>query len=96
MLKIAGRRLDPAEVERSLRALPGVRDAFVTADPRRADALAAAVAGEITAAPVLAALRAQLAPWKIPRWLIVLPEFPLTPRGKVDARRLRTLLGGRE
>jgi acyl-CoA synthetase (AMP-forming)/AMP-acid ligase II len=96
MLKIAGRRLDPAEVERSLRALPGVRDAFVTADPRRADALAAAVAGEITAAPVLAALRAQLAPWKIPRRLIVLPEFPLTPRGKVDARRLRTLLGGRE
>jgi long-chain acyl-CoA synthetase len=95
-LKIAGRRLDPAEVERALRALPGVRDAFVTLHPRRADALAAAVAGEIAAGPALAALRERLASWKIPRRLAVLAEFPLTPRGKTDVRRLAALAGGRE
>jgi acyl-coenzyme A synthetase/AMP-(fatty) acid ligase len=96
-LKIAGRRLDPAEVERALRALPGVRDAFVTAHPRRADAVAAAIAGTIAADAALAALRTRLASWKIPRRLVVLPEFPLTARGKTDSRRLRRLVGsGRE
>jgi len=43
-LKIAGRRLDPVEVENALRALPGVRDAFVAEHPSRADAVAAVVA----------------------------------------------------
>jgi long-chain acyl-CoA synthetase len=96
MLKIAGRRLDPAEVERVLRALPGVRDAYVAAHPRRTDALAAAVAGVIAADKAVAALRMRLASWKIPRRLIVVPEFPLTARGKIDPRRLRELLGSRE
>jgi acyl-CoA synthetase (AMP-forming)/AMP-acid ligase II len=96
MLKLAGRRLDPAEVERALEALPGVREARVAAHPRRSDALAAAVAGEIGADAALAALRARLAAWKIPRRLIVVPEFPRTPRGKIDPRGLRELLGGRE
>ena len=49
-LKIAGRRLDPAEVENALRALPGVRDAFVAAHPARRDALAAVVAVDAVAA----------------------------------------------
>jgi long-chain acyl-CoA synthetase len=93
MLKVAGRRLDPAEVEKALRRLPGIRDALVTLHPGRPDALAAVVAGQLAGLDARAALRPILAPWKIPRKIVVLPEFPLTARGKPDLRQLRALLG---
>lgn len=98
-LKIAGRRLDPAEVETALRALPGVREAFVTAHPGRADALAAAVCVGTKAAKtafVVADCRAQLARrlamWKIPDRIVVLAAFPVTLRGKTDRVALLELL----
>jgi len=92
MLKVGGRRLDPAEVERALKSLPGVRDAFVALHPARPEALAAFVTGRIAADAAREALRTSLAAWKIPRKIVALPEFPLTPRGKTDTRKLRELL----
>jgi long-chain acyl-CoA synthetase len=94
MLKIAGRRLDPAEVERVLRGLPGVTDAFVDAHPQRSDALAAAVASHEAASVLREQLRPRLASWKVPKQLVVLPEFPRTARGKADVRMLKVLLRG--
>lgn len=91
-VKIAGRRLNLAEVEQAFKQLPGVRDALVTSHPARADALAAAVATEHTAPHLRDALRDRLAPWKIPKKIIALPAFPTTSRGKTDAARLRALL----
>lgn len=95
MLKLAGRRVDPAEIEHALRGLPGVRDAWVTLHPERPDSLAAAVAGETTTDALRSALAARVAAWKLPRRLLVLREFPLTARGKTDTRRLRDLLAHR-
>jgi long-chain acyl-CoA synthetase len=92
VLKVAGRRLDPAEVERALRQVPGIRDAWVAAHPRRSDAIAAVIAAELSPAAAVAALRAQVAGWKIPKKIVVLPDFPLTARGKPDRRRLTALL----
>lgn len=92
MLKLAGRRLDPAEVERALRLIPGVREALAAPHPSRPETLAAVVATALTPAAVRAALLPALAAWKIPRRIVVIPEFPLTPRGKPDSRRLRELL----
>jgi acyl-coenzyme A synthetase/AMP-(fatty) acid ligase len=92
-VKIAGRRLNLAEVEQALRNVPGVRDALVVPHAGRADALAAALATESTADAVREVLRSRLAPWKIPKKIVVLPAFPLTPRGKTDARRVRAILG---
>ena len=94
MLKIAGRRLDPAEVERALRALPGVTDAFVGVHAGRADALAAVVASRESGATLREQLQGKIAAWKIPKRLVVLPEFPVTARGKTDTRQLRALLAG--
>jgi len=93
LVKIGGRRIDPGEIEAALRRLPGVREAFVAADPARGETLAAVVAGSLAAGAIRLALRERLAPWKIPRRLHVLPEFPLTARGKTDVRRLHALLG---
>lgn len=93
-VKIAGRRLNLAEVEHALKKIDGVHDALVAPHPERADALAAVVATVRSSTELKDALRDRLAAWKIPRKWIVLPEFPLTARGKTDARKLRELLRG--
>lgn len=93
-VKIASRRLNLAEVERALKAVPGVREALVTVHGGRTDALAAAVATELPADAVRAALAARLAVWKVPKKLLCLPAFPLTARGKTDTTTLRRRLGG--
>jgi len=93
-VKIAGRRLDLAEIEVALRSLPAVRDAYVVAHPSRADALAAAVATELSVGELRAELGRRVAAWKIPERWVVLGEFPITARGKTDTRRLKTLLAG--
>jgi acyl-coenzyme A synthetase/AMP-(fatty) acid ligase len=91
-VKIAGRRLNLAEIEHALKRLPGVRDALVMAHPDRADALAAAVATEQRADTIRVALREKLATWKIPKKIVTLPAFPLTARGKTDTGQVRELI----
>jgi acyl-CoA synthetase (AMP-forming)/AMP-acid ligase II len=90
--KIAGRRIDLGEVEKLLRATPGVRDAYAMLHPARADAIAAAVAGDVDAAKIRESLRARTALWKIPERLLVLPELPRNARGKIDRARLEELI----
>ncbi|HEX2852779.1 MAG TPA: class I adenylate-forming enzyme family protein [Opitutaceae bacterium] len=91
-VKIAGRRLNLAEVEQALKQLTGVRGAFVAMHAGRADSVAAVVAGARTGIELKLALRERLAAWKIPRQFVVVPEMPLTARGKTDTRRLIALL----
>jgi acyl-coenzyme A synthetase/AMP-(fatty) acid ligase len=92
IIKIAGRRLDLAEVETALKALPGVRDAFAAPAAGRTDAIAAAVCTDRAAGQLRDEAKARLAPWKVPHRWLVLREFPSTPRGKTDTRRLARLL----
>ncbi len=92
MIKVAGRRLDLAEVEQTLRAVPGVREAWACVHPRKPDAVAAAVVSDQAAGEIRAALGARVASWKIPDRLLALPDFPMTARGKLDTRALRSLL----
>jgi acyl-coenzyme A synthetase/AMP-(fatty) acid ligase len=91
-VKIAGRRLDLAEVENALLALPGVRAACVIPHPQRGDTLAAAVASDRTGAELRAALAARIAPWKIPAHILALHELPVTERGKTDRKAVGQLL----
>lgn len=92
MVKIAGRRLDLGEVESILRRVEGVKDAFVTNHPGREGALVAAVATNRNVMELRREMAALSASWKIPGKIIVLPELPLTARGKTDARKLRALI----
>jgi acyl-CoA synthetase (AMP-forming)/AMP-acid ligase II len=93
MMKIAGRRLDLAELETTLRQLPDIRDAYVAPHPQRPEELAALLATSLSLDEARSRLRRHLAPWKMPRRLSVLAEFPLTARGKPDTRALLELLG---
>ncbi|CAM2805985.1 class I adenylate-forming enzyme family protein [Rariglobus hedericola] len=92
LVKIAGRRLDLGDLERLLRALPGVRDAFACLHPQTPDELAAVLATSLDAPSVRVLLRKEFATWKIPRRLVIVAEFPLTARGKPDTRALQSLL----
>jgi acyl-CoA synthetase (AMP-forming)/AMP-acid ligase II len=92
-VKIAGRRVNLAEIEQALKRLTGVADAFVTSHAERADALAAAVVTERATEEIRQDLRAKLAPWKLPKKILPLTAFPLTSRGKTDTRQLRSMLG---
>ena len=91
-VKLAGRRVDLAEVEKALLRVPGVKGAAVML-PAGGRGLAAAVAGPaaLTGRALVASLQADLAAWKIPRRWQILERLPVNARGKVDGRALRQL-----
>jgi long-chain acyl-CoA synthetase len=96
-VNVAGRKVQPDEVERILRSMEGIDDVRVigVADAARGQHL---VAGVVVTGPppTLMALRqfcgARLAPHKIPRSFVLLDRIPLTERGKTDRRALETLI----
>jgi acyl-coenzyme A synthetase/AMP-(fatty) acid ligase len=94
-IKIAGRRVDPAEIEAALRRLAPGADCCVLPHPRRPDALAAVVAGPPPppAGGWSALLRPALAPWKIPRHWVTVAALPVNGRGKIDRAAIAGLLG---
>jgi long-chain acyl-CoA synthetase len=94
-INVAGKKIQPAEVEDVLREMPGVRDVRVIggADARRGEQVAACIVADRTAAPIsVLSVRkfcsSRLAPHKIPRVVLVLDALPVTVRGKIDRRAL--------
>jgi long-chain acyl-CoA synthetase len=91
-INVAGRKVQPGEVEAVLREADGVEDAkvFGIADPRRGEALVACVVAGADADP--AALRryctTRLSPHKVPRVVLAFERWPLTARGKLDRAAL--------
>lgn len=93
-INVAGKKVQPAEVEDVLRQMPGVRDVRViaAADPQRGEQVVACLAIDPAYALTTLAVRrfcsARLAPHKIPRAVVFLDAIPLTARGKTDRRAL--------
>lgn len=92
VVNVGGRKVYPAEVERVIRAVPGVLDVVVTGVARSsvADALRAVVAAEpqVTRAAIAVACEQRLARYKVPRSIEIVRELPRTGRGKIDRRAL--------
>jgi acyl-CoA synthetase (AMP-forming)/AMP-acid ligase II len=89
MVKIAGRRVNLAEIAARLQRIPGVHDVWVGVGPGAEPVLGAALATRLNREDIRTALRADTAPWKMPRHWLLLSEFPLTARGKTDTAALR-------
>ncbi|WP_346012177.1 amino acid adenylation domain-containing protein [Streptomyces sp. SID3343] len=91
-VKIRGHRVEPAEVEATLRTLDGVTDAVVLVDERtgRAKLIGHVVITEATTdlATVRGALADLLPAHLVPAALIRHPQFPLNPQGKIDKAAL--------
>ena len=87
-VKLRGFRIEPGEVEGTLRALPGVRDAVVVVHgngaARRLTAYAATGDAVVEPAGLRAALRAHLPEFMVPATVVALASLPRTPNGKVD------------
>jgi long-chain acyl-CoA synthetase len=95
-INVAGRKVQPEEVEQVLRDLPGVIHAVVlgVADEVRGELLVACLVG--AARPGVRQVRrhclARLAPHKVPRAVVWLDALPVTERGKPDLIRLRDVV----
>ncbi|MGY6278355.1 amino acid adenylation domain-containing protein, partial [Methylomonas sp. MgM2] len=94
-VKIRGYRVEPSEVAKVLRSLPGVADALVIAEPNDRDGrlqlLAYAVAersASLDSANLSAQLAALLPDYMLPANLMLLEAIPLTANGKADRKAL--------
>lgn len=100
-INVAGRKVQPEEVEQVLRSMPGIADARVLGidDPVRGQQIVACIVvspgAEVSTVSVRQFCARRLAPHKIPRVVVVLDRIPLTERGKTDRRRLEATVAER-
>jgi acyl-CoA synthetase (AMP-forming)/AMP-acid ligase II len=100
MIKTGGANVAPREVELAIEALPGVKAAFVVGlpDAERGELVGCLVCPdeghELDPASITDQLRDQLASYKIPRTIMVVPydSAPWLPTGKVSKPRIVDLL----
>jgi len=96
MVNVAGRKVDPAEVERRLLELPGIADARVigmACDTRGQEVVAFLVRTDAALTPIAIRQRCAetLSTHKIPRRFVFVDRFPVDSRGKIDRSALQRL-----
>jgi fatty-acyl-CoA synthase len=95
MLKVGGENVAPAEIEARLMRLDGVAAVAIVGYPDErlhevAIAYIVRTAGsQLSEDEVLSELRGNVASFKIPRHVMFVDEFPMTPSGKVQKVKLR-------
>ena len=92
-VKVAGRRVNLAEVAGRLQCVSGVREVWAGITAGAEPVLAAVVVTERTPVELRVALAPATAAWLIPKKLLVVAALPVTARGKVDTRALQALVG---
>ena len=94
LINVGGKKVHPAEIENVLRAMPGVREAFVLGVPAPGDgrtivrAFVACDPASITYAAVASWCRERLSGHKVPRSIVRVASIPRNARGKVDRSAL--------
>ena len=92
VINVAGKKVNPAEVEAHLLRFRGVRQAvaFGRASPLRNEEVAACVisAPGVTEADLLQFCRSGLSGWQVPKRIFILDVIPVNERGKISRREL--------
>jgi acyl-coenzyme A synthetase/AMP-(fatty) acid ligase len=92
IINVAGKKVNPAELEAHLLRFRGVRQAVVfgRASPLRNEEVAACVvaAPGVTEADLLQFCRSGLSGWQVPKRIFLLDVIPVNERGKVSRREL--------
>ena len=94
VINVAGKKVNPAEVEAHLLRFKGVRQAVVFGCSAGAGLRNEEVAACVLAAPqvsendLLRFCRAALSPWQVPKRIFILEAFPANERGKISRRAL--------
>src|SRR5688572_200334 len=98
VINVAGKKVNPAEVEAELLRFAGVRAAVVfgrSSTLRNEEVAACVVAGEgVREAELLEFCRGRLSGWQVPKRVFFLDEIPVNERGKVSRRALARRFGG--
>ena len=99
LIKSGGEWINPGEIEAIVGALPEVSLAAVIgrADPKWGERPVLLVepreGREIASDLLLTALRGRIPSWWLPDAVIAVSSMPLTPTGKIDKMRLRSIHG---
>ncbi len=91
VINVAGRKLNPHDVEARLAEYPGVKQAVVfgVESPLRGEEPVACIAGEhLVREAILRFCQEKLSPWQVPRDVWVVGEIPTNERGKISRRSL--------
>ena len=103
VINVAGKKVNPAEIEAHLLRFEGVRQAVVFGCPAGAGLRNEEVAACIMAPPhvtqndLLRFCRAALSPWQVPKRIFIVDAIPINERGKISRRELaRRFSEGRE
>ena len=95
LLKVGGENVDPVEVEAFLLSHPAVSEVQVIGVPDEALSEVACACvirkdgHEVTAEDIMDYCRGRLASFKLPRYVLFMQEYPMTPSGKVQKFKLR-------
>jgi acyl-CoA synthetase (AMP-forming)/AMP-acid ligase II len=92
VINVAGRKVNPAEVEAHLLRFSGVRQAVVFGRPsaRRTEEVAACVVASpgMEESDLLEFCRSALSSWQVPKRIFVMDAIPVNERGKISRREL--------
>ena len=92
VINVAGKKVNPAEVEAELLRFAGVRAAVVFGREsilRNEEVAACVVAGaRVRESDLLEYCRARLSGWQVPKRIFFVEEIPVNERGKVNRREL--------
>jgi acyl-coenzyme A synthetase/AMP-(fatty) acid ligase len=97
VINVAGKKVNPAEVETELLRFAGVRAAIVFGREsilRNEEVAACVVAADgVRESDLLEHCRAHLSGWQVPKRIFLVAEIPVNERGKVNRRELARKFG---
>ncbi|MDQ2824880.1 MAG: acyl--CoA ligase, partial [Verrucomicrobiota bacterium] len=92
VINVAGKKVNPAEVETQLLRFAGVRQAIVFGrkSPLRNEEVAACIVADssVREAELLEFCRKRLSSWQAPKRIFLVDEIPVNERGKISRREL--------
>ena len=98
VINVAGKKVNPAEVEATLLRFSGVRQAVVfgRASTLRNEEVAACVIASpgVTEAELLESCRRELSGWQVPKRVFIVDTIPVNERGKISRHELAQRFAG--
>jgi acyl-coenzyme A synthetase/AMP-(fatty) acid ligase len=92
LINVAGKKVNPAEVEAELLTVPGVCEAVVfgrESSVRHQEVAACVVAkAGLSETELLKICRQRLSGWQVPKRIFLLDQLPVNERGKISRREL--------
>ena len=97
LINVAGKKVNPAQIEEQLLRFAGVREAiaFGRKSSQRNEEVAACVItnGKVSAAELIESCRTRLSAWQVPKQIFIIDEIPVNERGKISRRELARRFG---